>query len=369
MYRQKLKKAKRIVVKVGASVLTKKDLMLDINWMRAFVKQIVTLIKQDIEVVVVSSGAIASGMGILGIKKRPANLPEKQACAALGQVNLMKIYDDLFRKSSLHAGQMLLTWEDVRNRQRYLNAENTLHTLLKKKAVPIINENDTVAIDEIKFGDNDKLSALVANMIGADLLIMLTDVEGLYLGKGCKKCIDVVENIDSKVEALALGTDKECSAGGMKTKLDAVKMSVVSGIDCVIADGREKSVLLKILRGGKIGTLFVSNKGKLEAKKRWIVHNAKVSGRLFVDEGAKNAIISGNKSLLPCGVKKLEGAFTYGDIVDIFDASGNIFAKGLSNYTSDDLNMIKGLNSKDAEKAVKESFYEEAVHRDNLVVL
>jgi len=272
MERKKIKKAKRIVIKVGASVLTvnvgngrDRSLRLDERWIKNFAEQVAVLIKHGHQVVIVSSGAIAAGMGLFGMKKRPKSLPEQQACAALGQGYLMKTYEEFFRKKGFHAAQILLTWEDIREKRRYLNAENTLHTLLSKKAVPVINENDTVSVDEIKFGDNDKLSALVASLVSADLLIMLTDVDGLYIDDR-KTVVSVVGDISASLEKFACGTDKECSRGGMKTKLDAAKIAVKSGIDCIIANGRKKDVLLKILTGENIGTLFQAHKNKITGK-------------------------------------------------------------------------------------------------------
>lgn len=375
MTRQKIKKAKRIVVKVGASVLTCKRTSanrdaycLDKPWIKDFVSQVSLLMKDGYEVSIVSSGAIAAGMGLLGIKKRPKGLPEQQAAAALGQSFLIRTYDDFFRKKGLHAGQILLTWDDIRERHRYLNAENTLSVLLKKKIVPVINENDTVSVDEIKFGDNDKLSALVASIIDADLLIILTDVDGLFSVDG-KTCIDYVEQIDASLEKLCRGTDKEYSLGGMRTKLDACKIATIAGIDCVIANGRKKDILLRILEGENIGTFFASNKARMQARKRWIAYNARPHGRIFIDEGAQKALKFGNKSLLPCGIGKMDGKFNAGDVVLISGMDGTEFAKGLSNYSSEDLNKIKGLNTPEIEKIIKEGFYIEAVHRDNMVIL
>jgi len=225
MEREKIKKAKRIVIKIGASVLTSKGLKLDEKWIKNLAAQVSTLFKSGHQVIIVSSGAIAAGMGLLGMKNRPKSLPEQQASAALGQGYLMETYEEFFRKKGFHAAQILLTWEDLREKRRYLNAENTLHTLLRKKAVPVINENDTVSVDEIKFGDNDKLSALVASLASADLLVMLTDVNGLYIDD--KKTIaSVIREINPGIEKLACGTDKECSRGGMKTKLEAAKIAI-----------------------------------------------------------------------------------------------------------------------------------------------
>ena len=368
MERENIKKAKRIVVKIGTSVLASKDFALDRLWISGLAKQISYLLKQRREVIVVSSGAIAGGMHLLGIKKRPRTLPEQQACAALGQGHLMRIYEDFFKKNGFHAAQILLTWEDMRERLRYLNAENTLNTLLKKSVVPVINENDTVAVDEIKFGDNDRLSALVANLVGADVLIMLTDVEGLCVDN-TKKCIDTVSEINFKLESIAFDTDKEYSRGGMKTKLEACKIAMSSGVHCVIANGRRKDVLLKIIKGETVGTIFVPKKNKMQARKRWIAYNARVQGKIIVDDGAKEALAKKNKSLLACGVRAVEGKFSYGDVILIAGSDGIGFAHGHSNYSSEDLAKIKGMTTKEAEKVIKEGFYQEVVHRDNLVIL
>lgn len=366
MNRQNLKNSKRIVIKIGTSVLTSKDFSLDRAWISNFSKKVSYLLKQNREVVVVSSGAVAAGMHLLGLKKRPRNLPEQQACAALGQGYLMNTYEGFFKKAGFHVAQILLTWEDIRERKRYLNAKNTINTLLSKKAVPIINENDTVSVDEIKFGDNDKLSSLVANLIGADLLIMLTDVEGLCRGS---ECINIVSVIDSQIEKIALGTNKDTSLGGMRAKLEACKIAMNSGISCVVANGHDKGVLSKILEGKVTGTLFVPNKNKMQARKTWIAYNAKTLGKIFIDDGAKEALVKKNKSLLACGIKELEGKFVYGDVVSIMDSDCIEFAKGLSNYSSEDLGKIKGMSTKEVERIIKRNYYQEVVHRNNLVIL
>lgn len=365
--RQEIKKSKRIVVKIGTSVLASKGFALDKSWFKGFAKQIAFLLKQGYEVIVVSSGAIAAGMHLLGAKKRPGSLPEQQACAALGQGHLMDLYEEAFSENGFHAAQILLTWEDIRERRRYLNAENTIHTLLAKKAVPVINENDTVSIDEIKFGDNDKLSALVANLSGADALILLTDVQGLCRDDGT--CIDIVKEIDAGIRKVACGTDKECSLGGMKTKLEACKIAMTSGIYCVIANGHEKDVVVRILKGDKIGTVFIPKKDKMQARKRWIAYNAKAQGKIVVDEGAKEALVKKNKSLLPCGIRTVEGRFSYGDMVIIAGSDGAEFAKGLSNYSSEELNKIKGMRTEEVKEIVKQGFYQEVIHRDNLAII
>lgn len=368
MTRQDLKKAKRIVVKVGTSVLAGKDYALDTAWMKNFSAQIAVLLKQGREIIVVSSGAIAAGMHLLGMKKRPSSLPEQQACAALGQGYLMRTYEECLRKKGYHAAQILVTWEDIRDRRRYLNAENTIHTLLGKKVVPVINENDTVSVDEIKFGDNDKLSALVANLVGADALIMLTDVDGLCV-ESRTRCLDTVSEIDERLENAACGTDKECSLGGMRAKLEACRIAMNSGVRCVVANGRKKDVLSSILNGEQTGTFFIPRRSRLQARKRWIAYNTKPSGKIIVDNGAKEALLKKNKSLLACGVKAVEGKFIYGDTVVIAGLDGAEFARGLSNYSAEDLDKVKGMSTKTAEKVIERGFYEEVVHRDNLVIL
>lgn len=261
MERQDITKAKRIVVKVGTSVLASKGFALDEAWMQGFAREIGELLKQGREVVIVSSGAIAAGMHLLGMKKRPSDLPGKQACAAVGQGNLINKYEDMFRNAGFHVGQILLTWEGLKDRRMYLNAKNTINTLLSKSVVPIINENDTVAVDEIKFGDNDTLSALVAELVGADLLVMLTDVDGFCAGSK-KQRVDKITEICPEIEAAAGGTEKEHSLGGMKTKLKACRIAMSSGIHCVIANGRKKDIMTKIIKGENVGTLFVAEKEK-----------------------------------------------------------------------------------------------------------
>lgn len=356
MTKRLVDKTDRIVVKVGTSVLTYKNYILDKNWIEDFVNEVVELIQRGKSIAIVSSGAIACGMGILGLNKRPKILSELQACAAIGQSRLMNIYEETFSKKKYHVAQILLTGEDMFDRHRYLNAKTTIETILKKKAVPIINENDTVAVDEIKFGDNDRLSSLVANLIDADLLIMLTDVDGLY-GLDRDK-ISIVKEITPEIEQFAEDTKSEGSLGGMNTKLEAARIATNSGISCVIVNGREQRVLNRVLEGEAIGTLFLPRGSKMKAKKRWLAYSMKAKGVLVVDEGAKQALIKGSKSLLACGIKEVEGKFGHYELVSILDSNRKEFARGLSNYNSEQLQKIKG-----------RKHYEEVVHRDNLVIL
>jgi len=359
MKRQFPIKIKRIVVKVGSSVLASSGRGLDKLRLKNIVDQISTLTNKGIEVVLVSSGAILSGMSVLNIKSRPGKLSYLQATAAIGQSLLMQVYAELFKKNKKLCAQVLLTWEDFNERQRYINARNTMLTLLDYKVVPIINENDTVSIDEIKFGDNDRLSALAANLTEAQMLILLSDVDGFYKGKGKQRhVIPLIQEIDSEIKNLAGDTDKRnISIGGMISKLEAAKIAVDSGIPCFIANGRIKNVLLDILEGKQIGTLFIPKSTRLEAKKRWIAYSTKSQGKIFVDDGAKEALVKRGKSLLCPGIVNLEGKFLAGDIVTIIDSRGEEFAKGLTNYAVDELHKAKGTK-----------LDKEVIHRDSLAI-
>lgn len=360
-------KPKRLVVKVGTRILTtSKNYRLNKAWIKSLTRQIAALTKKNIEVILVTSGAIGAGMGMLKAQSRPKQLPRLQAAAAIGQSQLMKIYDTFFKTHGLLTAQILLTREDLSNRKRYLNAKNTLFTLLAEKVVPIINENDTVSVDEIKFGDNDRLSSLVASLVQADLLVILSDVEGLFRKKSV---VSVVEKIDSGIEGLAKGSKSKLGTGGMASKIEAAKICCASGIACVIANGKVPEVLLKILDGQEIGTLFLPQKGQLVAKKRWIGFSARIAGQILVDEGAKGALVSRKKSLLPKGIVKVHGSFVAGDTVSISDAQGQEFARGLTNYSSQELAKIKGQKTDRIKLTLGYKYYDEVVHRDNLVIL
>ncbi len=321
----------------------------------------------SIEVVVVSSGAIGAGLGLLDVSKKGRSLSELQAVAAVGQNHLMDIYNDYLNKRGYVAGQILLTREDFNDRRRFLNIRYTLNTLLKYRAVPIINENDSVSTDEIKFGDNDRISSLVADLAASDMLILLTDVEGLYDAEG--RLIPSVESVTGSVRALCKGKGCEESSGGMLTKLEALKNVAQAGIQGVIARGRRKNVLLDIARGEKIGTWFSSREKPLRARKRWIAFSRKSKGRMVIDKGAEKALVEKNKSLLPSGVVAVEGAFSEGDVVDIASAEGKVVARGLSNYSAEEMRKIKGKRSENIEKELGYKDYDEAVHRDNLAVM
>ena len=358
MHRDSLKSSTRLVVKLGTGVLTDSQKLIDPAQLEQIVAQVAALRQAGKEIVVVTSGAVGAGMGALGYENRPTDLAEKQACAAVGQTRLMAVYEKLFAAHGLVVAQVLLTHEDLEHHERHLNARNTLVTLLNRGVVPIINENDAVSFTEIKFGDNDKLSALVAALLPADLLVILTTVDGVIesFGQAAARLIPVIEQIDFHVESLAGGTTSATSVGGMKSKIDAAKIAVRSGIPLVIASGRDKKILEKILAGADAGTLFVAQATKLQGRKRWIAFFHHPKGTLFVDDGAKKALREAGKSLLPPGVARCEGEFAAGDVVRICDLDGTEFARGIARFSS------AGVREKNLPK-------EELVHRDDLVVL
>jgi glutamate 5-kinase len=346
-----------MVIKIGASLFYAQAKQLDFSLLNEITRQITYLIKNKKEVVLVSSGAIACGMSLLGLAVRPKELAYLQAAAAIGQHELMHFYRQAFKKDRLNCAQVLLTWEDFADRRRYLNAKNTLGKLLKLGSVPIINENDTVSTDEIKFGDNDRLSALVSNLISADLLIILSDIEGLLM-KDRKTIIRIVDEITPQIIALACPTDKKTSVGGMITKIEAAKIATDSGIPCIIANGRQKNIILSALKEpGNIGTLFLPKVGKLCAKKRWLAFSTKPKGKIIVDEGAKTALAN-KKSLLSVGVIATEGKFEAGDIVSIVDKHMLEFARGKVGISCRQIDKVKGRR-----------FEKEVIHCDNIVIL
>ncbi len=369
-----LKDIKRVVVKIGTSVLTsKKTKRLDAPLIRSIVLQICELFNKKIEVILVTSGAIGAGMGLLDWQKRPKLLPRLQAAAAIGQSQLMKLYDSFFRSKRRLTAQILLTCDDLNVRSRFLNAKNTISTLLDYRAIPIINENDSVSVDEIKFGDNDTLSGLVVNLADADLLIILSDVDGLYTTHPARPdaqiLIDTVEEIGPEIAKLARGPSAKTQVGGMKTKISTAKMVTGSGIPMVIANGRAKDVLIKIIDGEIIGTLFLPKEGKLAARKRWIAYSTMPKGKIVVDRGAKIALLKKGKSLLSSGVVGAEGRFKIGDVVGVVDEEGLEFARGLTNYSKDETSTIKGLKTHEIEAKLGYKYYDELIHRDNLVIL
>lgn len=322
---------------------------------------------RKIEVIVVSSGAIGAGLGLLSLKKRGRSLSELQAIASVGQTHLMDLYNENFNKRGYIAGQILLTQEDFNDRRRFLNIRYTLSTLLKYNAIPVINENDSISTDEIKCGDNDRLSSLVADLADSDMLIMLTDVGGLYgkNGRVIKRC----EAVTDDIIALCRGTGCEESTGGMITKIEAVRHAARSGIRSVIASGRKKNAILDIIDGQEIGTAFKAHDKPMKARKRWIAFGLRSKGSVTVDAGAAKALVGKNKSLLPGGIVSVKGRFSAGDVVDVVVGGRKVIARGLSNYSSEEMNKIKGKRSDRIEEELGYKDYDEVIHRDNLVIL
>jgi glutamate 5-kinase len=366
-----LKKAKRILIKIGSGVLSGKD-GLDLDIIENLVNEIATFSKDGYQFVVVSSGAIASGMHRMGFKQKLQSLPQKQAAAAIGQGRLMRVYSNAFGKHGLIVGQILLTMSDFRNRQRFLNTRNTLSTLMEWGVIPIINENDTVSVDEIKFGDNDNLASILANIMEADLVINLTNTEGLYdrnpREKGEHSLIRTVTDITGEIEAMASSEADPLGMGGMKSKIIAARKVTSFGIPYIIACGKEKGILGRIFSGTKVGTLFLPMAEHLTSKKHWIAFTLKSRGRIYVDDGAKKAIVDQGKSLLPSGIVRIEGDFAVGDPVNCRDSKGSKIAKGLVNYSSEDINRIKGLRTDRIEQVLGNKPYDEVIHRDNMAV-
>ncbi|MBI4664176.1 MAG: glutamate 5-kinase [Verrucomicrobia bacterium] len=358
MRKELLNNVGRIVVKLGTGVLTDHRKQLDFAQLEQLVAQVAQQRKAGREAVLVTSGAVGAGMGVLGYEKRPAELAELQACAAVGQCRLMAAYEKLFAQFDLRVAQVLLTHDDLQHHERHLNARNTLVTLLARGVVPIINENDAVSFTELKFGDNDKLSALAACLLPADLLVVLTNVDGVLenFGGHNPRTIPTITRVDSAIEQLAGGTSSSTAVGGMTSKIQAAKMVMRSGIPMVIASGRKKEVLARVVTGEEEGTIFVPQPQKLKSRKRWIAFFHHPKGAIFVDDGAKKALRESGKSLLPPGITRSEGPFAAGDIVRICDANGTEFARGISDFGSDAIQA-------------KQLPRREVIHRDNLVIL
>jgi glutamate 5-kinase len=373
--RSGLRKTRRLVVKVGTNLVTGGGLHVDRRYIVRLASAVSALWAQKREVIVVTSGAIGAGAGRLGYTEKPGTMPERQACAAAGQVMLMKAFGRAFRymRPSRAVGQMLLTRDGLEMRPRFLNARNTLEALLARGAVPVINENDTVSVDEIKFGDNDTLSALVAVLAEADLLVILSDVDGLLdappAANPHAKVIHTVQEVTPDIMALAGGSGTRLGTGGMVSKLEAAKVVRTSGIPMVIASGRDPSLLSAIVEGRRVGTYFPPKGKRLAARKRWLAFTAKPQGTLHVDAGAREALIKRNKSLLPSGIARIDGRFDAADLVALAGPDGHVFARGLTNYNSDALEKIRGKKTAQVARELGALLLNEVVHRDNLVIL
>ena len=371
--RQQWKNHKRWVIKIGSALLTNDGTALNTDGIANWVEQVVALKKQGLEVVLVSSGAVAEGMTRLGWSKRPKAIHELQAAAAVGQMGLIQTYESCFQKHNLHTAQVLLTHDDLSNRQRYLNARSTLRTLLDMNVIPVVNENDTVVTDEIRFGDNDTLAALVANLIEADALILLTDQDGLF-DKNPRQHTDAImleetNANDPALDQMADGGAGTLGRGGMTTKIRAARTAVRSGASTVIASGRAENILLRLQQGENLGTLFPAAHETLTARKQWLAGHLQTKGSLILDAGAVKVLSESGKSLLAVGIKDSSGKFQRGEVVICVDEQGNEIARGLVNYSAEEVNKIKGQTSERIESILGYVDEPELIHRDNLVLL
>ncbi len=368
-----IKNAQKVVIKVGSSVLTTSRKGIDLRRVQRLTEGIYDVVESGRKVVLVSSGAIAVGMDRLGIRGRVDGIPVKQAIAAIGQPHLMALYDEYFQRKGIQISQILLTRDDLNHRRRYLNARDTITSLFKFGALPIINENDTVVVEEIKVGDNDNLSVLVSGLIQADLLIILSDTEGLF-DKDPKVYPDAcliseVDEINEGVMCAAGGSFSPTGIGGMPVKLEAIQKAASFGIPTILASGKREHVLREIFSGKDVGTLFMPQRDPLSCKKQWVAYGVRSSGVLFLDDGAVKALLYGGKSLLPTGVVRVSGNFERGEAVDIRNLSDELIAKGLVNYSVQEVEKIKGQRSFKIKKILGYTYGDELVHRDQLVIL
>ena len=368
-----LKTVKRVVIKIGSRVLTDDCGALDGGVIARICGDIAGLRKRGLQVVVVSSGAIAAGRSELGLTEKPRTIPQKQAAAAVGQTRLMHAYQEALAPHGLKAAQVLLTGEDLGSRQRFLNARSTLDALLDFGVVPIINENDTVVVDEIKFGDNDNLSALVTSVTEAQLLLILTDIEGLFTADPRTdpeaRLVSLVRSITRDIERSAGGSGSGIGTGGMATKVAAAKKAGKNGVPTILIAGKQPGVIEAVMRGEELGTLFLPSGEALNRRKHWIAYTLKPAGRVTVDDGARDVLLKKGKSLLPSGVVRVEGRFERGACLRICGMDGKEFARGLSDYSGAEIVLLAGKKSLEIEKILGYRYGDVIVHRDNLVVL
>jgi glutamate 5-kinase len=371
--RQVLRRVRRVVVKIGSQILSSAE-GIEESRVRALVRELAALHDQKKEIVVVSSGAVAAGMTRLGRKERPRTIPEKQALAAVGQIKLMALYERHFSKFEKSVAQVLLTHADLANRQRYINAKHTFQMLLQSSIVPIVNENDTVAVEEMKFGDNDHLSALVATLLSADLLVILSDVEGVYdrdpRAFSDAKLIPLIEDVKEAKGAISGMSQSTFGTGGIASKVAAGEEAAVAGIPTIITSGLGAHAVERVFDiEHQVGTLILPDHNRLTHRKHWIAYNLKPAGDVVVDAGAHEALVQKGRSLLPSGLKEVRGIFGVGECVRCLDSEGREFARGLVNYSAHELNQIKGLHTSKIEKVLGYKAYDEIIHRDDLVVL
>jgi glutamate 5-kinase len=368
-----LHRARRVVIKVGSQILSSQA-GIEEGRVKGLVRDLAALHDQKRDLIVVSSGAVAAGMTRLGVKERPKTIPQKQALAAVGQIKLMALYERHFSRFEKNVAQVLLTHEDLANRQRYLNAKHTFHTLLEASIIPIVNENDTVAVEEMKFGDNDHLSSLVATLLEADLLVILSDVQGVYdrdprVHANAQR-IPLITDIKGTAPTISGGSESEFGTGGIVTKLEAAEKAAAAGIPTLITSGVQPGALSHVFDATvESGTLVMPDENRLTIRKHWIAYNLKPAGEIVVDQGAYDAVVQRGKSLLPSGLKEIHGSFGVGECVRCIDPRGREFARGLVNYNAQELNQIKGLHTSKIDKVLGYKAYDEIIHRDDLAIL
>ena len=368
-----LRRARRVVVKVGSQILSSRE-GIEESRLRGLVRELADLHSAKKQLVIVSSGAVAAGMTRLGRTERPKTIQEKQALAAVGQIKLMALYERHFSKFDKSVAQVLLTHEDLANRQRYINAKHTFQVLLESSIIPIVNENDTVAVEEMKFGDNDHLSALVATLLGADLLVILSDVQGVYdrdpRAYANAQLIALIEDVKGTKVTIEGSSRSVLGTGGIATKIAAAEEAAAGGIPTIITSGLGGGAIQRVFDPREqTGTLVLADQNRLTHRKHWIAYNLKPAGDVVVDSGAHEAVVHKGKSLLPSGIKEIRGAFGVGDCVRCVDLNDQEFARGLVNYSAQELNQIKGLHTSKIEKILGYKAYDEIIHRDDLVVL
>lgn len=368
----RLIKAKTVVIKLGTRLLTDSTGKINFDYMENLIRVLSEIKNEDRNIIIVSSGAIGAGIGRMDMPRRPVTIPEKQAAAAVGQGLLIQYYEKYFARYKHIVAQILLTREDLISRRRYINACNTILTLIKWGVVPVINENDSVSAEEIKFGDNDRLSALVSGLVNAELLLILTDIDGLYdanpVHSSDAKLLPLVEEITPAIKQSAGNTNDDLATGGMITKIQAAEIAVNSGVNMVIANGKDPSNLFRIFRGEKVGTLFTAKDHFLSRRKRWIAYGLNIMGEVIIDEGARNALLTNGKSLLAIGVTDVKGDFHTGDLVIVKDAGGNEIGRGLVNYSSEEIRRIMKLPSSKISEVLGYQCEKEVIHRDDMAI-
>ena len=372
-FRQRIHQVKRIVLKVGSRLLVDQHNQPCPERINALVAEIAEFKNQGIQVILVSSGAIAAGMSVLGMHKRPKTLPDLQAAAATGQSRLMSMYESACREFGFHSAQLLLTSADVNDRKRHLNCLNCVNALLKRNVLPIVNENDCISVQEICFGENDHLASLVGVMTKSEMTVLLTSTDGMYHRNSSGVLGDrlsVIDEIDDHVKKMAEGTDgNELSTGGMASKLEAAEQVLACGDDMWIIEGTDFTNLSRLRAGEDIGTYFPATQQKMKSNKRWLTFFSEVKGKLVIDDGAVTALIENGKSLLPSGISFVEGQFLKGDVLDIVDAKGTVVARGSTNYSSNEALLVKGKQTDELETTLGKEFYNVVIHRDNMVIL